>query len=262
MPVKTENASSKSSMKIFDVSKPGKSAAGATSRPVIIANRPIIKDPMVTLGESGEAKETDSPAAIKVVIKPISETANQTKDSSKTAPKTKDLTIAEIAEEAGKAEKKSDSEVEAASKTTDDKPATRADDEINLSGTTAETESEYNPEEATGASETESVQDSDDSSNLPGESEVALPDGAAESSKEVAALEATAKKKEELDKLVESREFFLPINTAEHRRSKLVGIFGFVLIILLGLLLLNMLLDIGYVQLQGVQPVTNFFSGN
>lgn len=77
--------------------------------------------------------------------------------------------------------------------------------------------------------------------------------------KETAALEAEIKRQEELDKIVESKEYFLPITTAEHRRSKLVTIFGIILIILLGLLLVNMLLDVGTIRIKGVEPLTHFF---
>ena len=50
MPAKTDK-------KEFDVSKPGKTPASPTSKPVIVSNRPIMKDPMVQ--ENDQAVPTD-----------------------------------------------------------------------------------------------------------------------------------------------------------------------------------------------------------
>jgi hypothetical protein len=44
----------KTAPKLFDVSRPGKSAPSSTSRPVIITNRPVLKDPMVIKVDTGE----------------------------------------------------------------------------------------------------------------------------------------------------------------------------------------------------------------
>lgn len=79
-------------------------------------------------------------------------------------------------------------------------------------------------------------------------------------SKEVAELEAAAKQMEAIDKLTEAREYFLPINTVEKRRSKIITLLGLLLIVVLGLLLVNLLLDVGVIHIEGVRPVTRFFS--
>ncbi len=53
--------------RIFDVAKPGKTAASAQSRPVIVGHRTLLQDPMVKPSNSEDAKEeapkTDEPTA-------------------------------------------------------------------------------------------------------------------------------------------------------------------------------------------------------
>ena len=50
------------SKKVFDIAKPGKTAASASSRPLIIGHKPMLKDPMVNDASAGEfGKVIDSP---------------------------------------------------------------------------------------------------------------------------------------------------------------------------------------------------------
>ncbi|MEO6513897.1 MAG: hypothetical protein ABIR37_04405 [Candidatus Saccharimonadales bacterium] len=53
----------KAAPKLFDVAKPGKSAPSSTSRPVIITNRPVLKDPMVIKVNTGEEEAPSTDAA-------------------------------------------------------------------------------------------------------------------------------------------------------------------------------------------------------
>jgi hypothetical protein len=67
---------------VMDVSKPGKTAANATARPVIVGHRSIVQDPMVNAAEEANPdvpKEEPAPTvtpAGKKVITPISEPEN------------------------------------------------------------------------------------------------------------------------------------------------------------------------------------------
>ncbi|MDB5181576.1 MAG: hypothetical protein JWP13_339 [Candidatus Saccharibacteria bacterium] len=211
--------------KVFDVSKPGKTMAAATGRPVIVSNRPIMQDPMVSAQVTAES-DTSGRGSSKVVIKPLSgEEEGQTADSEVRAvasepskdleEKSDDSEKSEETAEAAKAEPKVPEKPDAESDTTDD---TAQDGTPALDGANTST------------------------------------------SKEAAELEATAKQLEEIDKLTESKDYFLPINSVEKRRSKIVTILGLVLIIVLGLLLINLLLDVGVISIDGVRPVTHFFS--
>jgi len=97
----------KSAPKVFDISKPGKSAPSSSSKPIIVSNRPILKDPMMVdeQPEDKEDKEETSPTAIShVKIVPLTpdddkdEAADQ-KDATKVevSKKTTAPTIAELA---------------------------------------------------------------------------------------------------------------------------------------------------------------------
>ena len=69
--------------KYFDVSKPGKTPASATSRPVIVTNRAIVKDP--TLKEE-EAEDVRSPL-LKTVSKVIAPPKEEVEKTAEEAPK-------------------------------------------------------------------------------------------------------------------------------------------------------------------------------
>ena len=72
------------SKKYFDVSKPGKTPANATSRPVIVTNRSIVKDP--TLKEEDDNEEAQSPlpkTASKVIAPPRTDDADTTVEPAK-----------------------------------------------------------------------------------------------------------------------------------------------------------------------------------
>lgn len=65
---------------VMDISKPGKTPASPSSRPVIIGHRPMVQDPMVTSAEENNTETTESDEVTpkitttsKRVITPISE---------------------------------------------------------------------------------------------------------------------------------------------------------------------------------------------
>lgn len=66
---KTTTSTSNTPAKVFDVARPGKSAASATSRPVIVGHKPQVKDPMMSDHEQdrslmdGKKKVSVAPAA-------------------------------------------------------------------------------------------------------------------------------------------------------------------------------------------------------
>lgn len=96
---------SKSSKTVFDVSKPGKTAAPATSKPVITGNRSIIKDSIITqtLDKQATVPELENPAdtsAAKTrgtkIIQPSEELKAASADKTTDEPqKTEDTAAAE-----------------------------------------------------------------------------------------------------------------------------------------------------------------------
>ncbi|MGF7228640.1 MAG: hypothetical protein ACQR33_01515 [Candidatus Saccharibacteria bacterium] len=53
--------------KVFDVSRPGKTSAGATSRPVIVGHKPQVKDPMMS-GRSDDRPLLDSTKKVTLAV--------------------------------------------------------------------------------------------------------------------------------------------------------------------------------------------------
>lgn len=68
-----------------------------------------------------------------------------------------------------------------------------------------------------------------------------------------------AKRKQEINEYIENKEFFVPIDTLGRKRSLRVTIGLTALELLLGLALLNLMLDAGVIQLLEKIPHTNFF---
>lgn len=77
--------------------------------------------------------------------------------------------------------------------------------------------------------------------------------------RQAAELEASAKAQDELDTLIETKAYFLPINSVGQRRSQRVAAFGAIIIVLLGLAWADLALDAGFISLPGVKPVTHLF---
>lgn len=77
---------------------------------------------------------------------------------------------------------------------------------------------------------------------------------------EVAAKdEAELKHAADLENLVESKQYFLPINAVEHRRSRRSALAGILLVVVLAMALADIALDAGLVSFGHIQPLTHFF---
>jgi hypothetical protein len=68
-----------------------------------------------------------------------------------------------------------------------------------------------------------------------------------------------AKRQQEIQEYIDNKEFFVPINAIARKRSLRVSIGLTFLELLLGLVLLNLMLDAGLIQLLEKIPHTNFF---
>ena len=64
----------------------------------------------------------------------------------------------------------------------------------------------------------------------------------------------------EVQKLIESKKYFLPVNAVERRRSKRFVALGILVSLLLAASWANIALDAGLIEIPGVKPVTHFFS--
>lgn len=251
MPEKNQKQKT-TSPQIYDVAKPGKfTPADATSRPVIVTNRAIMRDPMMASGAANgtvESAESRPATAAKVIIKPLTgtepaeETAAETDSIVNISVKSPDFT-------------QDDASTDGAEK----KPAAEPISLQPLAETRRAIDSEPKQEEPADEPGTEPAKGSDTSAG--GTNDAGLPD-TAQAGKAAAAEEAAIKQQEELEQLVEKKQYFLPVNSVEKRRSLLTTIFGLMVIIILGLLLLNLMLDAGFIQVNGLKPFTHFFNNS
>ena len=76
--------------------------------------------------------------------------------------------------------------------------------------------------------------------------------------------EAEASRKAERDanlqKIVDNKTYFLPINAVEKRKTKRIIVLGIVLSLVLAVAWVDVALDAGLIEIGGVKPVTHFFS--
>ncbi|HSH18685.1 MAG TPA: hypothetical protein VK978_04860 [Candidatus Saccharimonadales bacterium] len=259
---KIPKAASKPS-KVFDVAKPGKEAAAdATARPVIISHRPLMKDPMMSEAATPTPEEKSRPqgsGSAKVVIQPLGALA-KAEDANAGAllasPGAIDLHIPDFDQPAAVPAGKEKEEDVPADQTPE--PIAEPVDEAAAPSTGSPQQDAPEPAEDRGtaaagslSSVTSVSQDALDIKPAPGPK-------AAEVT-EAAALEAEIKRQEAFEALVESKEYFLPINAVKRRRSRIVTVSGLLLIVLLGLLLVNLLMDVGVIRIEGVRPLTHFF---
>lgn len=200
--------------KIVDVEEPGKTAPSSTSKPVIVTNRPILKDPMVT----PKADESAEPLADETkklkhsagsTIKPIDDSGSPKDDAIDDQPDAEPEKTYTGQEAKTEAEPSADEETEDESKTTD-QPA-----EKSAKKTKPDPEAE-----------------------------------AAEQTKHDAAVQ----------KLADSKKYELPINAVEKRKTKHFVALGVVLAVLLALAWGDIAADAGLIRINGVKPVTHFFS--
>lgn len=217
--------------KVFDVARPGESMPSSSGRPLIISHKPgISHDPMVSSPDAGEPKESDK--------------ENNSDDSETVEIVTTEKIM--------KAPKKNRIEPLSTTITIEDAETTEASDET--------LDAEEVNEDTTKDTEDVPVADvkNDETDDISDEIE----DVSATVTTKKQAQDEEAKKQaqelekqSEIEKLIENKHFFVPINAAQKRRSRRVIIFvGLLLIIVVGVLAA---LDAEIFDI-GVDPFTNF----
>lgn len=198
-----KKVSKKTTEKVFDITSPGKTVASANSKPMIVSNRAVVRDPMVTPlsgsenGDTSEASKAEPTAQSEATeAMPISKLRIEPLHTDVKAevgtlvggsPKAEDTPIHEAVVEAG--EKEPDQKDEASKSTADS-----SDDELDEPG----------------------------------------PDSKKAENK-AAAAEAAAeqKRRDEAEAAIASKQYFIPINAVKKRRS--ARLFILVVIIILAL---------------------------
>jgi hypothetical protein len=224
------------SKKVMDVVTPGRGAPSSSSRPIVVANRSILgNDPMVVGAPEVAEGAADAAAAGATTDAPSggSQTANEqptiVHQGKTIAPlhtsveETTEPTAAGEAEPAAEAAE----------------PVAAAPEEAGTSSTTT-TDSEPAADDEDNEAKAEAGGENVDAAQKTAE-------------------EADAKRRQELEELVRKGTYNLPINAVHRKRSRALLVALLVLIVL-AVVALDLLLDTGFIHLQGV-PHTNFLQG-
>lgn len=244
-PLMTKSNKPTSTNQIIDVAHPGKSAPAGNSKSVIVSNRPLLRDPMVV---------SDTTAADRATSNSKSETI-----LAKTSNKSNRLLTAPLLET---------EEAPAADQTTKPDEA-KPDIETSQAVEPAPVPDEPNLPDATtdvGVDKQPAKPVTSPENNLHPSDPEEPPADEAQPSKEEAAKQLEAEDSEEakrqaaIDKLADSKQYYLPINSVEKRRSKRFVLVGVVLSLLLIVAWADIALDAGLIHIGNVKSPTHFFS--
>lgn len=252
--------------KVFDIAHPGKTAAHAAGKPVIVGHTSMIKqDPMVAPVKPAPAQATPQPAVHReMTIKPIALTAEE--PASELDPSAQDQvdTLAKTSS-AGNGKKiitpPSEQEAEA-EKTEDPEPATLGtgdEDAGSEAPAAAEKEDETEPVKLEPTEDV--IKTPDSTSDDESESGPDLGANLKEKETKKAIDEEAAQKAAEVQELAESKKYFLKINTVEERRTRWVVVV--VLLFVAVLSFITLAADADLLKLPGgLKAPTNFFSSS
>lgn len=244
---------------IIDINHPGKSAANASGVPVIVSNRPVLKDPMVVDNSDEEPAtgETVLKRTKKINVKPLGDEDDEVATKPEEHDSTK--TIAEIAVEAdAKAvDKKSKSQPDETSKDKPGKSESAKEDEVPVDDVNepADSKPEAEPEEP----EPEADESTENDDVLTGELDEGDKKLGDADPKAAEAARKAAEKQLALDKLAAAGTYELPINAVEKRRVKRFAIIIVAVLILLCAAWVDLALDAQLIQINGVNAPTDFF---
>ena len=287
--------------KVMDVSHPGRAAPPASAKPIIVTNRPMLKqDPMMVNPDGTETEKPDDKLEISrtaktiSVVSPLNATAGATEEmpslaaepasdtievkakssvstsSMPPAPTAAEIEKKKVAEDVGKevlTESGVAEPVEASAQADAMPPAPAADPDLAKDEPPAATESEAKPEDAT-----KEVTKPDDDKPEPSAEEAASSEASeggtdGQLAPNQALDEAKRKEEEaraavlaEQEKIVASKQFYLPMSQTEERRGLNRVLLVLVLVLFLALVWADIVVDAGIIRINGVPALTHFFN--
>jgi hypothetical protein len=259
----------KTAPKIADVTADASVGATAGSRPVIVSNRPIMRDPMMVASTSPKTPVDEKTSG-----------SSTSSDSSSTGePGGAPLLSAKLEPPSvtkkrlvPPSEKQADTEpAQKAADITGSDESNKTTTKIAVAGITAH---DSIPESPKVSEPTKDDSASSDTENSDKDSAVGDESNEGSDSNEATDTEEANKRLDEANqledtreadeaakvaKLVESKAYLLPINAVQRRRSQQMAVLGLVVIILLAFAWLDLAADVGLVKAPYL-PVTHFFS--
>lgn len=269
--------------KIIDVTEPGKTAASPTAKPIIVSNRPMLKqDPMMVPAADSKKSEVDAEDAeptVSRVGKPIAVMIDQAKKEQE--PEAAKAATPPRPPEPAKPEAKlaptpPDKPAEFPTKPTPTEPPkaempvkpalaptmNAAVDSSAVSEAKPMTDEAATPPESTAAPSAPSAPEieeaADESQASPTGDDQMAPSKLTEEAKRKADEEQAAKVAEQ-EKIIASKKYYLPIKAAESRRSMRRALLLLILVVLVALVWFDAVLDAGILHVPGIHAVTHFF---
>ncbi|HEY4160573.1 MAG TPA: hypothetical protein VGM08_00770 [Candidatus Saccharimonadales bacterium] len=240
------------SIKIDDVKQPGKALPSATSRPILVSDHTDIPptDPMLASPDSSSGGKDDTPAEPAALshtartIEPL--TAPTVTSVAHDAPAQKppaDTTETKPPADAEPSEPPTP-EAEPASDPAAENTAATITPPTSISGAANDPARTGSDGSAADTDEVAKIRDPD----------------AAISAEEAAAAEAKVKREQELEDVIGSGKYTVPVNALQRKRSRTHTILLCILAVVLLLALLDVVFDMGLVNAPHGVPHTHFFS--
>jgi hypothetical protein len=253
--------------KVFDISKPGTSVPDSSGKPIIVTNRPVLKDPMVVEENAAEMPKAETssqaPSTTRIKITPLHEELSDNVTVTNEEPvvaEPLEVTTTEpsipMADDKAKAAEQADTPLEEKPKPTEVTKDAESLSELTPEKSTPEpeTKSEAKAQEEQLSQDKSSSESDEGQEAEPTEasgSELLAGDQPALSKAEQAALEQEAKHQQEIDKLIESKKYFLPLNAERKRKTKRHLVLGILLILVLAVAWADIALDAGMIEIPG-----------
>ena len=217
--------------KVFDVAKPGKTAAGASGRPLIVGHRTLMQDPMVK--DSDDIDTPPTAPEIDTEDKPSGGAPTSTLSSKIMKPSPTKV------EPVNAKEPETKVEVE-----TDGKPPSEEPESEPAAEDTAPAREEAKPAEEN--AEASASSDSATVNTVAGQ--------VAKKQQDQKEQEAEIAKTAEIEKLIDDKKYYVPIGEKKRKRSMRHILLGIVLVLVLGFLLVNVLMEVGIIHIYNIQP--------
>lgn len=238
--------------KIDDIKRPGKTAPLPTSRPIVVTNRPMLtSDPMVVPATQETEGTEPTTAALRTakLIKPLDSALHTDITTSETAL---DLKEPEPAKDSGSTVPELAVDIDALHEPKP--PETESTTQVATAESDSKNDSESaRPEVVDRPIATERPNDQS-GPRLERDTEAEL------SAEEIAAAETKAKRDLELEQVIASGKYHVPINAVQRRRSRIHVALLCIIGVLLAVVLADVVIDAGFVKLPFTLPHTHFFS--
>lgn len=254
----TKNSSGKNgSKKVIDIAKPGKTAADATARPVIIGHKPIVtQDPMVAASSATLAEEADKLSDSKMPdleTAPLVEPLPSKKKASAgekvikpfTETKDADAIAVKVVSKPATAQKPEEPKAQAPSVT--EEPAEPPD---SAPKTEVAPPAEKSLEAETKESDGEEAATGSDSAAVD-----SLAGAAAAKREEAKKQEEKDARQKALQKLVQDKKYYLPIREKRAGRSATKILTIVLIIVILGALAADLAVDAGLIKTSFKPPI-------